>query len=87
MVEPKDHNSYSISVKKMVGDTGIEPVTPAMSMQCSPAELIARQFDVRPWASRDGGSSARLEGGQGGCCFGLLESAETLYAGANLQEN
>jgi len=25
----------------MVGDTGIEPVTPTMSM-CSPAELIAR---------------------------------------------
>ena len=24
----------------MVDDTGIEPVTPAMSMQCSPAELI-----------------------------------------------
>jgi hypothetical protein len=23
----------------MVGTTGIEPVTPAMSMQCSPAEL------------------------------------------------
>ena len=26
----------------MVGTTGIEPVTPAMSMQCSPAELRAR---------------------------------------------
>ena len=25
----------------MVGTTGIEPVTPAMSMQCSPAELRA----------------------------------------------
>ena len=26
---------------RMVGVTGIEPVTPAMSMQCSPAELHA----------------------------------------------
>ena len=26
----------------MVGTTGIEPVTPAMSMQCSPAELRAQ---------------------------------------------
>jgi hypothetical protein len=25
----------------MVGDTGIEPVTPSMSTKCSPAELIA----------------------------------------------
>jgi hypothetical protein len=28
----------------MVGTTGIEPVTPAMSMQCSPAELRALVF-------------------------------------------
>ena len=26
---------------KMVGTTGIEPVTPSMSTKCSPAELIA----------------------------------------------
>ena len=26
----------------MVGDTGIEPVTPSVSGKCSPAELIAR---------------------------------------------
>ena len=31
----------------MVGTTGIEPVTPAMSMQCSPAELRALSF--RRW--------------------------------------
>ena len=30
----------------MVGTTGIEPVTPAMSMQCSPAELRALVFSV-----------------------------------------
>ena len=30
-----------ISKKEMVGDTGFEPVTPAVSRQCSPAELIA----------------------------------------------
>ena len=28
----------------MVGATGIEPVTPAMSRQCSPAELRAREL-------------------------------------------
>jgi hypothetical protein len=28
--------------EKVVGGTGIEPVTPAMSTQCSPAELTAR---------------------------------------------
>jgi hypothetical protein len=28
----------------MVGGTGIEPVTPAMSTQCSPAELTARKM-------------------------------------------
>ena len=27
---------------KMVGGTGIEPVTPSMSTKCSPAELTAR---------------------------------------------
>ena len=40
----------------MVGTTGIEPVTPAMSMQCSPAELrshynsryIALEVDYKP---------------------------------------
>ena len=31
-------------INKMVGTTGIEPVTPAMSMQCSPAELRAQVF-------------------------------------------
>ena len=30
----------------MVGTTGIEPVTPAMSMQCSPAELRSH-FEAR----------------------------------------
>ncbi len=30
-----------IPKKEMVGDTGFEPVTPAVSRQCSPAELIA----------------------------------------------
>jgi hypothetical protein len=34
-----------------VGDTGIEPVTPALSTQCSPAELIAR--DDRSLSDRD----------------------------------
>ena len=34
----------------MVGTTGIEPVTPAMSMQCSPAELRSR-FGARYIAS------------------------------------
>jgi hypothetical protein len=29
-------------LRKMVGGTGIEPVTPAMSTQCSTAELTAR---------------------------------------------
>lgn len=29
-------------LKKLVGTTGIEPVTPAMSRRCSPAELRAR---------------------------------------------
>ena len=28
----------------MVGDTGIEPVTPSMSTKCSPAELIAHPY-------------------------------------------
>ncbi len=35
----------------MVGDTGIEPVTPSMSTKCSTAELIARMADavvIRP---------------------------------------
>lgn len=39
--------------RKMVGTTGIEPVTPAMSRRCSPAELRAlppsfRQADEKP---------------------------------------
>ena len=29
----------------MVGDTGIEPVTPSMSTKCSTAELITRLFE------------------------------------------
>ena len=33
--------------KEMVGDTGIEPVTPSMSTKCSPAELIARCLERR----------------------------------------
>ena len=28
----------------MVGDTGIEPVTPSMSTKCSTAELIAHEY-------------------------------------------
>jgi site-specific DNA recombinase len=35
------------SEKEMVGDTGIEPVTPSMSTKCSPAELIARCLERR----------------------------------------
>ena len=31
----------------MVGDTGIEPVTPSMSTKCSPAELIAHPIGRR----------------------------------------
>ncbi len=35
---------------EMVGDTGIEPVTPPMSRVCSPAELIAHlQLVPRPY--------------------------------------
>jgi hypothetical protein len=33
---------------KMVGGTGIEPVTPSMSRMCSPAELTARRFGPGP---------------------------------------
>ena len=33
---------------KMVGTVGIEPTTPAMSMQCSPAELRALTEVCRP---------------------------------------
>jgi hypothetical protein len=38
------HQSFSHSVRRgflLVGATGIEPVAPAMSRQCSPAELRA----------------------------------------------
>ena len=40
----------------MVGNTGIEPVTPAMSMQCSTAELIAPAIRMR---CNDGSALAR----------------------------
>ena len=43
----------------MVGNTGIEPVTPAMSMQCSTAELIAPAIRMR---CNDGCARARQAG-------------------------
>ena len=43
---PKSHQGgvklSAMYWKKMVGATGIEPVTPSMSRKCSPAELRAR---------------------------------------------
>jgi hypothetical protein len=41
-VRGQPRNSYPlISLGKMVGGTGIEPVAPSMSRKCSPAELTA----------------------------------------------
>jgi hypothetical protein len=45
-----------------VGDTGIEPVTPALSTQCSPAELIAR--DDRSLSDSGGGLEPRKPTGR-----------------------
>ena len=50
------HSLQTIS-GEMVGDTGIEPVTPPMSRECSTAELIARThcLRLRPGRSASGG--------------------------------
>ena len=41
MVSPNGRNPQVSLRVSMVGTAGIEPATPAMSMQCSPAELRA----------------------------------------------
>ena len=50
----------------MVGDTGIEPVTPSMSTKCSTAELIAlkisRTSQCDPSKKRDAGKPAPVRG-------------------------
>lgn len=44
--------------KWMVGDTGIEPVTPSMSTKCSPAELIAHPIGSRVFSLPERGTQA-----------------------------
>ncbi len=66
----------------MVGDTGIEPVTPSMSTKCSTAELITQYFASkgRPkpfFKQTDAGKPAPVRlsiRGVGASCKGVLHS-------------
>lgn len=49
ILEIKSHNGCDLYLlgTKMVGGTGIEPVTPCVSSKCSTAELTAHLFKNR----------------------------------------